>query len=215
MMTLFVMTLSVYSFAQEKFELTFDLVKPSGKLDSTSYFYCTLKNLTDTLYCVHSGEVGGSASDGNFVVEVMRKDGTTYTLYPMQGFYWTGANQKVTHFYLLQPHTSVTQKHELFRNLTSADGRFYGVVESSEDIMKKIDKIRIRMVRFWADNLVVFKPYRKDEIISNWVKIDSDEFIAYFQKLEGFRQRRVEEWKRKMERRDSDKLQTNLLPTHE
>ena len=177
LMILFVMTWGVTSFAQKKFEFTFDLVKPTGNLDSASYFCCTLKNLTDTSYLFYGGETP-IESKSNLAVEVMRKDGSTYTLFPIEGFRWgVPGTPRVTFIHLLESHDSTSYKIGLFRDGPELDGSYWGIIENNEEIMEQIAKVRIRMKDFRADNLVLLKPYSEDCLISNWVEIDSDEFI--------------------------------------
>ena len=138
-------------------------------LDSIKYVNTELlniKNLTDTSYLFYGGETPVEHKS-NFVVEVMRKDGSTYTLFPIEGFRWrVPGTPRVIFIHLLESHDSTSYKVGLFRVGPELDGSYWGIIENNEEIMEQIAKVRIRMKDFRADNLVLLKPYSEDCLIS-------------------------------------------------
>ena len=171
------------SLTQDRFSLKLELVKPTGKIDSTSYFQCTLTNLTDTAFLLYSGNLLERLTQKcYFKQEIIYKDGRKEISNGFDGFTFMEDGCEVW-VKRLDAKQSITTKLPIFR-----DSRGYGAFPYNEDDIKTIKKFRIRLVEFQYENvgkyenLGEFESVRGETLLSNWVEVDADAVVALLRK---------------------------------
>ena len=177
--------LGAKSLTQERFSLKLELVKPTGKVDSTSYFQCTLTNLTDTAFLLYSGNFlePRTTQKCYFKKEIIYTDGRTeVSSGSSDGFIFMEDGCEVW-VKRLGARESITQILPMF-----CDPRGYGSLPYNEDYIKTIKKFRIRLVEFQYENVGKYENFgefesvRGETLLSNWVEVDADAVVALLRK---------------------------------
>ena len=171
------------SLTQKRFSFALELVKPTGKIDSTFYFQCTFTNLTDTAFLLYSGNIFERLTQRcYFEQEIIYKDGRRKVSRGFDGFRFEEDGSEVW-VKKLDGRESITQKLPVFK-----DPRGYGAFPYNEDYIKTVKKFRIRLVEFQYENVGKFEDMGKFEsvrgetLLSNWVEVDTDAVIALLRK---------------------------------
>ena len=166
--------------AQEIFLLKFELVKPTGKIDSTSYFQCTLTNQSDTTVVIHEGEVGtGMPTVSYFRYEFENEDGSKRIGLPSNGFLFFDSQNRRKPIRLLRPEECVKAWIPLF--IESFD-IYNGVFPYKEERIRGVKRIRVRLEKFQYMNQDAIEFVEDKTLLSNWVEIDADAVIALLRK---------------------------------
>lgn len=166
--------------AEEMFSSKFELVKPTGKIDSTSYFQCTLTNQSDTAVVIHAGEVGtGMPTVSFFRYEFEKEDGSKRIGSPSNGFLFFDSQNRKKPIMILHPKESVKMRIPLF--IESFD-IYNGVFSRKEENIRGVKKIRVRLEKFQYMNQVTVEFVEDKTLLSNWVEVDADAVVALLRK---------------------------------
>ena len=166
------------SLTQERFSLELKLVKPTGKIDSTSYFQCTLMNLTDTAFLIFSGNfiTPHGPQKCYFTQEVVYEDGNVEISAEFDGFRFEEDGCEVW-MKKLEAGQSVTTLIPMF-----CDARGNGAFPYDEEYIKVVKRFRIRLEKFQYENLGKLESVKGETLLSNWVEVDTDAVIALLRK---------------------------------
>lgn len=166
------------SLTQERFSLKLELVKPTGKIDSTSYFQCTLTNLTDTAFLLYSGNFLEPITTQKcyFRQEVVYEDGSVEISTEFDGFRFEKDGSEVW-VKKLGARESITTILPMF-----CDPRGNGAFPYDEDYIKTVKSFRIRLEEFQYDNMEKLASVSGETLLSNWVEVDADAVIALLRK---------------------------------
>ena len=172
----FLLTLScVYTLsAQETFSLKFELVKPTGKVDSTSYFLVTLTNRTDSIFMITDGYKAETICEHTFFMnEILMKDGQKSTGEKYQSFDF--GKKKMMH---IPPKGSVSRKLPIFRKF------FDGILPDNNTVLLQMNQVRIILGKFQYFNMTEpSKEIKTIELYSNYLNINGSDFISYANEL--------------------------------
>ena len=172
--------LGTKSLTQDRFSLKLELVKPTGKIDSTSYFQCTLTNQSDTAVVIHAGEVGtGMPTVSFFRYEFEKEDGSKRIGSPSNGFLFFDSQNRGKPIMILHPKESVKMRIPLF--IESFD-IYNGVFSRKEENIRGVKKIRVRLEKFQYMNQVAIEFVEDKTLLSNWVEVDADAVVALLRK---------------------------------
>ena len=163
------------SFAQETFSLKLELVKPTGKVDSTSYFQVTLTNKTDSTFVITNGcRVKGLDCKHTYLRnEILYKNGEKYLGEKYQSF------EFVKDVILeIPPRGSVSRIIPLFREM------FDGILPPNISKLQQISKVRLVSEKFAYVNMGNVQAGLKIiELRSNWLNINGNDFVPRFKKV--------------------------------
>ena len=169
--------LGAKSLTQERFSLKLELVKPTGKIDSTSYFQCTLTNLTDTAFLLYSGNfLERLTQKCYFRQEVVYEDGSVEISTEFDGFRFEKDGSEVW-VKKLGARESITTILPMF-----CDSRGNGAFPYDEDYIKTVKSFRIRLEESEYDNMEKLASVSGETLLSNWVEVDADAVVALLRK---------------------------------
>ena len=172
--------LGTKSLTQDRLSLKLELVKPTGKIDSTSCFQCTLTNQSDTAVVIHAGEVGtGMPVSSFFRYEYEHTDGSKQTGGPSNGFVFFDEQHGRVPVSLLRPGESVKTKIPIFFTVFDFCS---GVLPYNEEMIRSVKRVRVRLEKFEYMNQVTVEFVENKTLLSNWVEVDADAVIALLRK---------------------------------
>lgn len=151
--------------AQEVFSVKFELIKPTGKIDSTSYFRLSLTNISDSTYILIKGSRDMNSTLNTYLrSEIEWIDGTT-----KQGNRIPSFDFKNKTLLLIKPRATISTTMPIF--ISNEEG----VLPRNESTLNKISRIRFILEKFKFINKD--NPLKKEHttnLTSNWVSLDPE-----------------------------------------
>lgn len=167
-------------FAQEYLTLSLELVKPSGKIDRTSYFLARLKNHNDSLniFVVYGGDGYLNYLRCSYFKAIYDITGKSEYMTNRKPFF----NYEGKYHISINPSSEYQAKLPLFQFIDSNGGN--GILPLSSKTLENIKRIRIKLENFEytpimkkTDGSKHFYPKQSIDLYSNWLNINGREFL--------------------------------------
>ena len=154
-------------FAQSPFSVKFELVNPSGKIKSDSYFLFTLTNNTDSTYIFTKGIEQFGGAFHTYLVKETKFQAKISKGRPTYSFDF--GDKKII---VLKPRESISI---ILPKFIQNDGS--GVLPYSKSILATVEKVRYTLVKLqYLNKDNPFAGLKTVDLVSNWVVIDTTEF---------------------------------------
>lgn len=167
-------------FAQENLTLSLQLVKPSGRIDRTSYFLARLNNHNDSLniFVVYGGDGYLSYLRCSYFKVIYDRTGKSEYITNRKPFF----NYEGKYHISIDPSSEYQAKLPLFEFIDSNGGN--GILPLSSKTLENMKRIRIKLENLEympmmkkADGSKHFYPKQSIDLYSDWLNINGREFL--------------------------------------
>ncbi len=153
-------------FAQSPFSVKFELVNPSGKIKSDSYFLFTLTNNTDSTYIFTKGIEQFGGAFHTYLVREIKFQTEIYKGRPMCSFDFRDG------IIVLKPKESISIRISKF-----FEDNGNGALPYNKALLATVEKVRYTLVKLqYLNKDNPFAGLKTVDLVSNWVVIDTTEF---------------------------------------
>lgn len=153
--------------AQNPFSVKFELVNPSGKIGSDSYFLFTLTNNTDSTYIFTPGIEKFGGAFHTYLIKEIKFQTEISKGSPSLSFDF--GDKKIL---VLKPKESVSI---ILPKFIKDDGS--GVLPYNKALLAKVEKVRYTLEKLqYLNKDNPFAGLKRLDLVSNWVTIDTIEF---------------------------------------
>lgn len=165
-------------FAQDNFTLSLELVRPTGKIDSSSYFVAKLQNHNDSLsYFVDIFSDAYYHTQKHSFLRIIHEELGSEQIGHEQPFFWFGDKNYI----VIRPDSTWKVKLPLFMPLVGIGN---GVLPQVEKALQNYQRVQIKLEKFTFVQLYDPKrnilPAKKTiDLYSNWVDVPCEEIIEY------------------------------------